>query len=62
MSNIDDLLAEEGAAAQAHEVPKELPEHVKLDRPDLGRPTVVSLRLEAGAKLAGEPSTLLPPE
>ncbi|MHB2024666.1 MAG: hypothetical protein ACYCO3_15300 [Mycobacteriales bacterium] len=48
MSNIDDLLAEDGAAAEAREVPNELPEHVKLDRPNLGRPTVVSVRLSAG--------------
>lgn len=48
MSNIDELLAEEGAAAEAHEVPEDLPEHVKRDRPDLGRPTVVSVRLSAG--------------
>ncbi|MDA8393593.1 MAG: CopG family transcriptional regulator [Actinomycetota bacterium] len=47
MSNIDDLLAEEGAAAETHEVADELPEHVTLDRPNLGRPTVVSVRLSA---------------
>jgi hypothetical protein len=44
---IDDLLAEEGAAAETYEMPEELPEHVKVNRPNLGRATVVSVRLSA---------------
>lgn len=47
MSNIDDLLNEEGAAAERFELPGVLPEHVKVDRPNLGRPMVVSVRLSA---------------
>jgi hypothetical protein len=47
MNNIDDLLAEEGAAAETYETPDDLPEHVKASRPNLGRPTVVSVRLSA---------------
>lgn len=47
MSRIDDLLSEEGAAAEAYEIPDELPEHVGVSRPHLGRPTVVSVRLSA---------------
>lgn len=43
MSKIDDLLAAEGAAAEDHE----LPEHVAVSRPNLGRGTVVSVRLSA---------------
>jgi len=48
MSKVSDLLAEEGAAAESYEVPDELPEHVKVSRPNLERPTVVSVRLSAG--------------
>jgi len=47
MSKIDDLLAEEGAAAEAHEATEGLPEHVRVTRPNLGRSTVVSVRLSA---------------
>jgi hypothetical protein len=47
MSKINDVLAEEGAAAENYEVPDELPEHVEVSRPNLGRPTVVSVRLSA---------------
>lgn len=47
MSNIDDLLAEEGAAAEDYETPEELPEHVRVTRPKLDRDTVVSVRLSA---------------
>jgi hypothetical protein len=47
MSRINDLLAEEGAAAENYELPDELPEHVEVGRPNLGRPTVVSVRLSA---------------
>lgn len=48
MSNIDDLLADEGAAAEDHELPEQLPGHVTVSRPNLGRGTVVSVRLSAG--------------
>lgn len=47
MSRIDELLAEEGAAAENHEVPDELPQHVTASRPNLGRDSVVSVRLSA---------------
>lgn len=43
MSKIDDLLAEEGAAAENYP----LPEQATAARPNLGRPTVVSVRLSA---------------
>jgi hypothetical protein len=42
---IEDLLAEEGAAAENYEDPDQMPEHVKVSRPNLGRATVVSVRL-----------------
>ena len=45
MSEIDDLLAEEGAAAESYEMPEQLPGHVRVSRPNLGRSTVVSVRL-----------------
>ncbi len=45
MSKIDDLLAEEGAAAEEADLPEQLPAHVKVSRPNLGRPTMVSVRL-----------------
>lgn len=48
MSKIDKLLAEEGAAAENYELPEQLPEHVKVSRRNLGRGTVVSVRLSAG--------------
>ena len=44
---IDEVLAEEGAAAENYEIPGALPENVKVSRPNLGRPTVVSVRLSA---------------
>lgn len=47
MSKVNDLLAEEGAAAEGYVVPEELPEHVEVSRPNLGRPAVVSVRLSA---------------
>ena len=48
MSNkIDEVLAEEGAAAENADVPDELPENVETTRPNLGRATVVSVRLSA---------------
>jgi hypothetical protein len=39
MSKIDDLLAEEGAAAESYEMPEELPGHITVSRPNLGRST-----------------------
>ncbi len=42
---IDDVLAHEGAAAENYGLPEELPEGVRVSRPNLGRPTVVSVRL-----------------
>lgn len=45
MSNIDDLLAADGAAAERAEVPDPLPDGVTVARPNLTRPTVVSVRL-----------------
>jgi hypothetical protein len=44
---IDEVLAEEGAAAENYETPDALPERVGVSRPNLGRPTVVSVRLSA---------------
>ena len=44
---IDEVLAEEGAAAESYEIPDELPETVEITRPNLGRATVVSVRLSA---------------
>ncbi|MGH3602110.1 MAG: plasmid mobilization protein, partial [Pseudonocardiaceae bacterium] len=44
-SKIDDLLADEGAAAETHELADPLPKNVAVSRPNLGRPTVVSVRL-----------------
>ncbi len=45
--NIDEVLAGEGAAAENCEIPGALPENVEVSRPNLGRPTVVSVRLSA---------------
>ncbi len=47
MSKIDDLLAQEGAAAEEYEMPMELSAHVTASRPGLGRAVVVSVRLSA---------------
>ncbi|MDA8380190.1 MAG: CopG family transcriptional regulator [Actinomycetota bacterium] len=44
---VDDVLAEEGVAAETHGIPDALPENVAVTRPNLGRPTVVSVRLSA---------------
>lgn len=44
---IDEVLAEEGVAAESYELPDDLPEGVDVSRPNLGRPTVVSVRLSA---------------
>ena len=46
-NRIDEVLAEEGAAAEKYEVPDTLPENVAVSRPNLGGPTVVSVRLSA---------------
>lgn len=45
---IDDVLEEEGAAAEEYELPAVLPEGVKVSRPNMGRATVVSVRLSPG--------------
>lgn len=45
MSKIDDLLAEEGAAAENYNMPEQLPSHVRAERPKSGRGTVVSVRI-----------------
>ncbi len=59
---IDEVLAEEGAAAENYETPDALPEHVRVSRPNLGRPTVVSVRLSAAERTrlqrAGEKANL----
>lgn len=47
MNRIDDLLADEGTAAEDEPTPERLPEHVTVGRPSLGRATVVSVRLSA---------------
>ncbi len=44
MSRIDDLLADEGACAEAYPGGP-VPGHVTTSRPNLGRQTVVSVRL-----------------
>ena len=44
---IDELLAEEGEAAENYEIPEELPAHVEVSRPNLGKATVVSVRLSS---------------
>ena len=44
---IDDVLVEEGAAAESYDIEDTLPEGVALTRPNLGRATVVSVRLSA---------------
>jgi hypothetical protein len=44
---IDDVLAEEGVAAENYELPDQIPEGITVSRPNLGRPTVVSVRLAA---------------
>lgn len=44
---IEDVLAEEGAAAENYDIEDILPDNVEVKRPNLGRPTVVSVRLSA---------------
>jgi antitoxin component HigA of HigAB toxin-antitoxin module len=44
---IDDVLTEEAAAAENYDMEDTLPEGVAVTRPNLGRPTVVSVRLSA---------------
>lgn len=46
-NKIEQLLAEEAAAAENYQVPDRLPEHVPVTRPNLGRATVISVRLSA---------------
>lgn len=47
MSKIDKLLAEEGAAAENYDMAEPLPEQVTVSRRNLGRGSVVSVRLSA---------------
>lgn len=47
MSKIENLLDEEGTAAENYELPEQQPAHVKMSRPNLGRATVISVRLSA---------------
>lgn len=54
---IDDLLAEEGAAAENYQMPERLPAHVEATRANLGRATVVSVRLSSENK----PKCSMPP-
>jgi hypothetical protein len=44
---IDDILAEDGAAAEAYDLPEELPAGVTVTRPNQAQATVVSVRLSA---------------
>ncbi len=44
---IDDVPAEEGAAAENYDIEYTLPKGVVVTRPNLGRPTVMSVRLSA---------------
>lgn len=44
---IEEVLAEEGESAENYEIPDALPDNVEVSRPNLGRPTVVSVRLSA---------------
>lgn len=54
MSKIDGMLATDGAAAEQTDVPDPLPDGVTVTRPNMTRPTVVSVRLsgEEHARLA----------
>jgi hypothetical protein len=45
---IDDILEEEGAAAEQYELQEKVVDHVEVSRPNLGKATVVSVRLSAG--------------
>ncbi|MHB8594373.1 MAG: CopG family transcriptional regulator [Acidimicrobiales bacterium] len=42
---IEEGLAEKGAAAESYELPDDLPEGIRVSRPNMGRATVVSVRL-----------------
>ncbi len=44
---IDDVLAEDGAAAEEYELPEVVPEGTTVSRPNLGQATVVSVRLSS---------------
>ncbi len=46
----DEVLAEEGAAAEYYEIPDALPDDVEVSRPNLAQPTVVSVRLSADVR------------
>ncbi|MCL4445812.1 MAG: hypothetical protein M1134_02890 [Actinobacteria bacterium] len=46
--NINEVLADEGAAAENYEIPDNLPDNVEVSRPNRGQSTVVSVRLSAG--------------
>lgn len=45
MTKIDDMLTTAGAAAERAEVPDPLPDGITVTRPNMTRPTVVSVRL-----------------
>lgn len=45
MGDIDRILADEGAEAERVELADPLPPNIRVDRPNLGRPVVVSVRL-----------------
>lgn len=45
MSDIERILADEGAATEGVDLADPLPPNVRVDRPNLGRPVVVSVRL-----------------
>lgn len=44
---VDESLAEEGEAAENYDIPEEMPPHVEVSRPNLGKATVVSVRLSS---------------
>ncbi|ACU54568.1 CopG domain protein DNA-binding domain protein [Acidimicrobium ferrooxidans DSM 10331] len=46
-SKIEEILAEEGAAAEQHDLADTMPTDITVARPNLTRPTVVSVRLSA---------------
>lgn len=47
-TKINDVLADDGAAAEEYELTEVLPEGIEVSRPNLGRATVVSVRLSPG--------------
>lgn len=44
MSKIEEVLVAEAAAAEAYEMPDEVPGNVRVERPNLSRSVVVSVR------------------